>query len=349
MGIPALQIRRLGTYIFRQTLARRRRFPLVLMLEPTFRCNLKCRGCGKVAYPESILDRRLSVEECVTAAEECGAPVVSIPGGEPLTHPDIPRIVAALTARRRFVYLCTNALLAEKRLHEFVPSPYLTFNVHLDGERESHDALVGRPGTFDTAVAAVRSLIARGFRVTTNTTFFAGETPERAGRFFDQVMSLGVEGMTVAPGFGFSGQGSTGLFLSRRQSEELFRKIFARGRGRRWRFNHSSLYLDFLAGQRSYSCTPWGSPTRNVFGWQTPCYLLDDGHVQSYRELLETTDWGRFGPGRDPRCSECRVHCGFEPSAVLDAVRRPWEALRAGARYRSVFAAPAPPPALRDA
>lgn len=342
MGIPTLQKWRIGTYLFRQLLARKKRLPLVLMLEPTFRCNLSCRGCGKIAHSAGVIDRQLSVEECTAAAEECGAPVVSIPGGEPLTHPGISRIVAALTARRRFVYLCTNALLVEKRLPEFTPSPYLTFSIHLDGDRERHDELVGRAGTFDAAVAAIRLLIARGFRVTTNTTFFSGDTPERAGRFFDRVMSLGVEGVTVAPGFGFSGH-DVGTFLSRSQSQQFFRALFDLGRGRGWRFNHSVLYLDFLAGLRTFDCTPWGTPTRNVLGWQTPCYLLEDGTVQSYRELLETTDWERLGPGRDPRCSDCRMHCGFEPSAVLHAVRHPWEALRSGARHRAVSVAPIPP------
>lgn len=341
MGIPALQKKRIGTYILRQTFAGRRRFPLVLMLEPTFRCNLSCRGCGKIDYPDEVLERRLGVEECVAAAEECGAPIVSIPGGEPLTHPEIGRIVSALVARGRFVYLCTNALLAEERIDEFTPSPYLTFSVHLDGEREWHDSLVGCPGAFDAAVAAVRSMVARGFRVTTNTTLFAGETPERAARLFDLLTSLGVEGMTVAPGYGFSGANAPEFFLSRPESEKLFRGIFALGRGRGWRFNQSSLYLDFLAGSRPYTCTPWGSPTRNIFGWQAPCYLLDDGHAASYADLLEGTAWERFGPGRDPRCSDCRMHCGFEPSAVLDTLRHPFDALWAGARYRLLFAASA--------
>ncbi len=336
MGIPVIQQVRIAGHIFSHLLTGDRRFPLVLMLEPLFRCNLQCAGCGKISHPPEIMRRQLSLEECLAASDECGAPVVSIAGGEPLLHPDMPRIVRALARRHRFVYLCTNALLLEKRINAFSPSPYLTFNIHLDGLRERHDALVGRRGVFETAVAAIRMLVARGFRVTTNTTFFGRETPASAARLFDFLTSLDVEGMTVAPGFSYESAAGQDIFLGRAGTKALFGEILRMAPRRPWRFNHSSLYLDFLAGNRDYECTPWGNPTRNIFGWQRPCYLLDDGVAASYRELMDGTEWHKYGVGRDPRCRDCMVHCGFEPSAVLDAVLHPWKmaelALRRAAR-----------------
>ncbi len=332
MGIPAIQQATIGAYVMKQLLKRNRRYPLVLMLEPLFRCNLRCKGCGKIAQPEETLRRQLSVEECVAAAEECGAPVVSIPGGEPLLHPDIVRIVAELTRRKKFVYLCTNAQLLEKRIQEFTPSPYLSFNVHLDGLKERHDLMVCKDGAFDKAILAIRLLVSKGFRVTTNTTFFGGETPENAARFLDFLSSLGVEGMTVAPGFSYEEAADQDAFLDRARAVALFRGILAKAREHKWKFNHSSLYLDFLAGNQAYACTPWGNPTYNLFGWQKPCYLIEDGHAGSYRQLMEETDWNRYGPGRDPRCADCMVHCGYEPTAVVDAVTSPLKALRVSLR-----------------
>jgi hopanoid biosynthesis associated radical SAM protein HpnH len=305
----------------------RRKFPLVLMLEPLFRCNLRCKGCGKISYPDDILKKRLSREDCLAAAEECGAPVVSIAGGEPLMLPDIPQIIEEFAGRKKFVYLCTNALLLPKRIDEFRPSPYLTFNIHLDGLAERHDALVCQPGVFDRAVSAIRSLLARGFRVTTNTTFFGDETPAAAVRFFDFVADLGVEGMTVAPAFGYEAARDQEHFFGRQATQTFFRRILEIGRSRRWRFNHSPLYLEFLAGKRHYACTPWGNPTRNIFGWQRPCYLLDDGYADTFDELMLTTRWDQYGVESDRRCQDCMVHCGFEPSAVLDIVKNPLNAL----------------------
>jgi len=306
---------RLGGYIIKQMLKGRSKFPLVLMLEPLFRCNLNCKGCGKIAYPGEILNRQLSVKECGAPVEECGAPVVSIPGGEPLLHPDIAVIVRELTARKKFVYLCTNALLVEKRIKEFEPSPYLTFNIHIDGLKERHDALVCAKGVFDKAVVAIRLLISGGFRVTTNTTFFDGETPENAARLLDFLTSLGVEGMTVSSAFSYEKASDREHFLTCDGTRALFQRIFNIGKGRGWQFNHSSLYLDFLAGNQDYECMPWGNPTRNILGWQRPCYLLDDGFAATYKELMENTDWGKYGVGKDPRCTDCMVHCGFEPTA----------------------------------
>ncbi len=298
------------------------------MLEPLFQCNLRCKGCGKIAHSGEILSKKLSLQECVSSSEECGAPVVSIAGGEPLLLPDIHLITGELTARKKFVYLCTNALLLTRRMDDFSPSPYLAFNIHLDGLRERHDALVCQQGVFDQAVAAIRLLISKGFRVTTNTTFYDGESPEIAARFLDFVTSLSVEGMTIAPGFSYETAAAQDQFLGRSGTIRFFRDLFELGKDRNWVFNHSGLYLDFLAGKQKYECTPWGNPTRNIFGWQKPCYLLDDSHVAGYRELMETTDWTRYGVGGDPRCTDCMVHCGFEPSAVLDSVRHPFKLIK---------------------
>ena len=323
MSIPLIQKTRIGYYIIKQLLSGRQRFPLVLMLEPLFRCNLRCKGCGKIAYSEDLLAKQLSVAECVAAVEESGAPVVSIAGGEPLLHPDLHLIVEQLVARKKFVYLCTNALLVSKRIEAFKPSPYVTFNIHLDGMRERHDVLVCRPGVFDRAVTAIRMLISKGFRVTTNTTFYGGTSPEEAARFFDFLTSLDIEGMTVASGFGYEAAADQDHFLGRNGTFAFFQRLFDIGQARNWRFNHSRLYLDFLAGKLDYECTPWGTPARNIFGWQRPCYLLNDGYADSYHELMETTDWTKFGVGRDPRCADCTVHSGFEPSAVMDMAQHP--------------------------
>jgi len=325
VAIPFIQKKRIGAYLIGQLLMKRARFPLVLMLEPTFRCNLQCSGCGKISRPGEVLDRRLSIEDCIDAVAQCPSPVVSIPGGEPLLLGDMPEIVSALVSRKKFIYLCTNGLLVEKRIEDFTPSPFLTFNIHVDGLRDRHDTLSGRTGVFDKAVSAIGLLRSKGFRVTTNTTLYRGETPERAVRLFDFLTSLGVEGMTVAPAFGYEKASSDpSAFLSRSEAADLFDRIFRIGGEKRWPFNHSSRYLQFLAGHRSFRCTPWGTPTRNVFGWQRPCYLIEDGFAKTFRELMETTDWQAYGAGRDPRCTDCMVHCGHEPSAVLDSLIHPF-------------------------
>lgn len=328
MGIPLIQQLRVGAYISKTVLLKKQtRFPLVLMLEPLFRCNLSCAGCGKIAYPEEILDRRLSAGECLEAAEECGAPIVSIPGGEPLIHPEISHIVEGLVAQKRFVYLCTNAILLEDRLAQFNPSPYLTFSVHLDGLRERHDARVCREGIFDRAVRAIRAAQRRGFRVTTNTTLYDGEPPEHTARFFDYVTDLGVEGMTISPGFEYEQATDQEAFLRRNATKRLFSELFRMQNGKRWVFSQSSLYLDFLAGNQDYNCTPWGNPTRNIFGWQRPCYLLNEGHTPSFRELMQETDWSQYGHQKNPKCANCMVHSGYEPTAVVDTIRNPIKAL----------------------
>ncbi len=329
MGVPLIQQYRVARYILEQKFHRRKRYPLVLMLEPLFRCNLACAGCGKIDYPDEILNKRLSVEECLQAIDECGAPIVSIAGGEPLIHKDLPKVIQGFVQRKKFVYLCTNALLLDKRMGDYSPSPYLTFSIHLDGTRERHDASVCREGVFDKCVEVIKKARDRGFRVTANCTLFQGESAEEVAEFMDTAMALGVEGVTISPGYGYERAPRQDVFLKRKTSMQLFRRVFDLGRGRKWRFNQSPLYLDFLAGNQSYQCTPWGNPTRNVFGWQKPCYLLvGEGYATSYRALMEETEWERYGAGRNPKCNDCMVHCGYEATAVEDAFRRPWQALR---------------------
>jgi len=320
MGVPLSQVWTVTRYVLTQRLRGRTRYPLVLMLEPLLRCNLACAGCGKIQHPPDVLRRQLTVEQCRAAARECGAPVVSIPGGEPLLHPEIDQIVRALVADRRFVYLCTNGLLLESALARFRPSRYLCFSVHLDGLREDHDRAVSRRGVYETAVRAIRAALARGFRVTTNTTLFAGVDPPRMRAFFDTVMQLGVEGMMLSPGYSYRRAPDQDHFLARADTQDLVRRLLA-GRKRSWQFNQTPLFLEFLQGKWDLECTPWGNPTYNVFGWQRPCYLLDDGYCRSFRELMETTDWAAYGHrSGNARCQDCMVHCGYEPSAVRETL-----------------------------
>ncbi len=328
MSVPLRQQIRVGAYILKQRLLGRARYPLVLMLEPLFRCNLACPGCGKIDYPDEILNRRLSVAECITAAEECGAPVISIPGGEPLLHKEIGEIVAELVKRKRFVYLCTNALLLEKKLHLFKPNPYLTFSVHLDGLETEHDHAVDQTGVFKRAVKAIEAVKTAGFRVNVNCTLFDNAQPDRVAEFFDYVTALGVEGITVSPGYAYERAPNQEHFLNRQQTKNLFRDIFRRGKGRKWEFSQSTMFLDFLAGNQTYHCTPWGNPTRNIFGWQRPCYLLNEGYARTFRELMDETEWETYGTGNYEKCANCMVHCGYEATAVNDTVRRPLKALR---------------------
>ena len=330
MAVPLIQQLRVGAYILKQKLTGTRRYPLVLMLEPLFKCNLACPGCGKIDYPKPILDRRMSVEECLEAVDECGAPIVSIPGGEPLIHKQMPEIVKGIVARKKFVYLCTNALLLKKRMKDYTPSAYLTFSVHLDGLGKDHDKAVAQDGVFDIAIAAIRQAVARGFRVTINATLFNNAKPEETARFFDFVMTLGVESITVSPGYAYERASGQEHFLNRTQTKNLFRDVFRLGRqkGRNWVFNQSTLFLDFLAGNQRYHCTPWGNPTRNVFGWQKPCYLIAEGYAKTFAELMETTDWSAYGTGAYEKCADCMVHCGYEPTAVADTIAHPFKALK---------------------
>ena len=349
MGVPLIQQLRVGSYLVKQKLLRRKRYPLVLMLEPLFQCNLACAGCGKIAHPSDILRRRLTVDEALQAVDECGAPVVSIPGGEPLIHDEMPEIVAGIIERKVFVYLCTNALLLGRKIDDYRPSPYFTWSIHLDGNRERHDASVCQEGVYDRAVAAIRLALDRGFRVTINCTLFTGEDPDEVAAFFDKVMAMGVGGITISPGYSYSLAPQQDVFMGRRESKELFRDIFRRGRenGRRWRFNQSSLFLDFLAGNRDYRCTPWSNPTYNVFGWQRPCYLLvEEGYASSFAELMEGTEWERYGTGRNPKCDNCMAHCGYEGTAVDDTLRHPFAALRVARRGPATEAPMVPDPPI---
>jgi hopanoid biosynthesis associated radical SAM protein HpnH len=321
-----------ASYVVRQRLAGRERYPLVLMLEPLYRCNLSCAGCGKIQYPSHVLKRQLSFEDCMRAVDECPAPVVSIPGGEPLLHPEIDRIVAGLIERRKYVYLCTNALLLEKKLPLFEPSKYLSFSVHLDGEGADHDAAVCLDGVYERAVRAIRVALERGFRVTTNTTLFDNADPQRVADFFDAAMDLGVEGMMVSPGYAYEKAPDQEHFLARERTVDLFRRVLGRGGRRRWRFNQSPLFLEFLTGARHFDCTPWGNPTYSVFGWQRPCYLLQEGYAQSFEELMRDTAWSEYGHASgNPACRDCMVHSGFEPSSVSEGFSS-WRGFAAMAR-----------------
>lgn len=316
MGIPVSQMWTVATYVIRQKLAGRRQYPLVLMLEPLFRCNLACAGCGKIQYPAHILKKQLTPEQCFDAVEQCGAPMVSIPGGEPLLHPDIDKIVEGLVARKKYIYLCTNALLLKEKIHLFKPSKYLTFSVHMDGQRDHHDFAVCREGGYDIAVEAVREAVQRGFRVTTNTTLFDGADAKSVRAFFDEMMALGVEGMMLSPGYSYDKAPDQQHFLGRGRTRKLFRNILS-NRKKSWVFNQSPLFLEFLMGRRHYACTPWGMPTFNIFGWQKPCYLLADGYADTFQELIDTTSWASYGTeSGNPKCANCMVHSGYEASAV---------------------------------
>ena len=318
MGVPVSQMWTVVTYVLRQRAAGRKRYPLVLMLEPLFRCNLACAGCGKIQYPAHVLKMNMTPEQCFAAVEECGAPMVSIPGGEPLMHPEIDKIVEGLVARKKYIYLCTNALLLKEKLHLFKPSKYLSFSVHLDGDKEHHDFSVCKEGGFELAVEGVREAVQRGFRVTTNTTLFDGADPKSVRDFFDEMMALGVEGMMLSPGYSYDKAPDQQHFLGRARTRRLFNAILS-NRKAAWKFNMSPLFLEFLMGKRHYACTPWGMPTFNLFGWQKPCYLLQDGYADTFAELMEDTNWENYGTeSGNPKCANCMVHSGYEASAVHD-------------------------------
>ena len=333
MSVPIRQQFDIALYMIKQKIMGNKRYPLVLMLEPLFRCNLACAGCGKIDYPDEILNQRLSVEECLKAVDECGAPVVSIPGGEPLLHREMPEIVKGIIAKKKYVYLCTNALLMDKKMDQYAPSPYFTWSVHLDGGPEDHDRSVCQDGVYVKAEAAIRKAIERGFRVNINCTVFNNASPERQAAFYDRMMEIGLNAITLSPGYAYERAPDQGHFLSRETSKNMFRDIFRLGKERakqgktKWRFSQSSLYMDFLSGNQSYECTPWGNPTRNIFGWQRPCYLLGEGYARSFQELMETTEWDKYGTGKYEKCADCMVHCGYEPTAAEDAISHPLKSL----------------------
>ncbi len=347
MPVPVRQQIDVGLYILKQKLKGNKHYPLVLMLEPLFRCNLACAGCGKIDYPDEILNKRMTVDECLNAAEECGAPIVSIPGGEPLLHKEIDQIVAGLIKQKRYVTLCTNALLLEKKLHLFTPSPYLNFSVHLDGDQQDHDRSVCQDGVYEKAEAAIIKALKAGFRVNINCTLFNNAVPERVANFFDRMMEIGLHDITVSPGYAYERAPDQQHFLTRSTTKTIFRDILRFGKERKkqgkqeWRFSQSPLFMDFLAGNQTYECTPWGLPTRNIFGWQRPCYLLGEGYAKTYKELIETTEWEKYGTGRYEKCADCMVHCGYEPTAANDAFKNPlkfiWTTLR-GPKTEGPFA-----------
>ncbi|MCK6452345.1 MAG: adenosyl-hopene transferase HpnH [Alphaproteobacteria bacterium] len=333
MGVSLISQIRIGAYLLKQRIKGNKRFPLVLMLEPLFRCNLACAGCGKIDYPDEILNKRLSLKECLDAVDECGAPAVAIPGGEPLLHKEIGEIVAGIVARKKFVSLCTNALLLEKKIDLFKPSPYLIFSVHLDGDEGQHDKSVCQEGVYKKAVGAIRLAKSKGFRVGINTTLFDGTDPKRIADFFTYVTEeLKIDGITVSPGYAYERAPDQQHFLNRQKTKKLFRDIFRHNTGKKWPFSNSTLFLDFLAGNQSYECAPWGMPARNVFGWQRPCYLLGEGYAASFKELMEETDWEKYGTGKYQKCADCMVHCGYEATAALDAVGNPLKAMAVSLR-----------------
>jgi hopanoid biosynthesis associated radical SAM protein HpnH len=338
VSVPLRQQFDVALYIIKQKLRGNKRFPLVLMLEPLFRCNLSCAGCGKIDYPDAILNQRLSVEECLKAVEECGAPIISIPGGEPLLHHEIGEIVKRLIDKKKYVTLCTNAQILEKKIHLFEPSPYFNFSVHLDGGREDHDRSVGLKGAYERAEAAIKVALAKGFRVTINCTLFNTAAPERVADFFDHMMELGLHDITVSPGYAYERAVDQQHFLTREATKKMFREIFRLGKERvkagkpKWRFSQSPLFMDFLAGNQTYECMPWAIPGYSIFGWQRPCYLIGEGFTKTYKELIEATDWGKFGSGRYEKCANCMVHCGYEPTAAEDAFSNPFKMLMVALR-----------------
>ncbi len=335
MGIPLKQQIKVGLYLLKKKITFQKKYPLVLMLEPLFQCNLACAGCGKIDYPNDILKQRVSLEQAIQAVDDCGAPIVSIPGGEPLIHQEMPAIVEALVKRKKFVYLCTNALLLIKKLDDYKPSVYLTFSVHLDGNQKRHDESVCREGVYVKAVEAIQEALKRGFRVSINCTLFNQEDPKEVADFFDEVTKLGIEGITLSPGYSYDHAPRQDVFLGRKSSKELFRAIFAHKKDRKakWPISHSALFIDFLCGNQTYQCTPWSNVTYNVFGWQKPCYLLvDEGNTPSYQKLMDETPWENYGVGKNPKCDNCMAHCGYEGSAVNDTFAHPLKALWASLR-----------------
>ncbi|MDE8346230.1 MAG: adenosyl-hopene transferase HpnH [Acidocella sp.] len=328
--VPMNQAVKVGAYVLKNHLMGVKRYPMVLMLEPLFRCNLACSGCGKIDYPSEILNQRLSVADAIAAARECPAPIIAIAGGEPLLHREMPQIVDAYLKMGKFVILCTNALLLEKKIDQYKPHKNFCWDIHLDGDKDMHDKSVDQDGVYERAVEAIKLSKSKGFRTSINCTLFEGADPDRVASFFDTVAGLGVEGVMTSPGYAYERAPDQEHFLNRTRTKELFRAIFKRGqaskkRGVTWKFTQSPLFLDFLAGNQSYACTPWGNPTRNVFGWQRPCYLLGEGYASSFKELMDTTEWDKYGVGNYEKCSDCMVHSGFEASAVIDSVKKPWK------------------------
>ena len=329
MSLPLSPLVRIGAYTLKQHL-KGGKYPLVLMLEPLLRCNLACPGCGKIDYPDPILNQRLSFDQCMEAIEECGAPAVSIAGGEPLLHREMPKIVQGYIAKKKFVILCTNALLMKKKIDDYAPSPFFTWSIHLDGDKQMHDHAVDQDGTYEVAIEAIELAKSKGFRVQVNCTVFDGANAERLAGFFDEMEKRGVE-ITISPGYAYERAADQEHFFNRERTRNFFRDVFRKGDGgKAWSFTNSPLFLDFLAGNQTYECTPWSMPLRTVFGWQKPCYLLGEGYVDTFKELMEGTDWDQYGVGRYEKCADCMVHCGFEGTAATDSIRHPLKMAKIG-------------------
>jgi hopanoid biosynthesis associated radical SAM protein HpnH len=328
--VPLTQALNVGAYVLKQHLKGNKRYPMVLMLEPLFRCNLACQGCGKIDYPSEILNQRISVTDAIQAAKECPAPIIAIAGGEPLLHREMPEIVDAYLKMGKYVILCTNALLLEKKIDQYKPHKNFCWDIHLDGDKQMHDVSVDQDGVYERAIDAIKLSKSKGFRTSINCTLFEGADPDRVAAFFDMIADMDIEGVMTSPGYAYERAPDQEHFLNRTRTKQLFREIFKRGReskkrGKTWKFTQSPLFLDFLAGNQTYACTPWGNPTRNVFGWQRPCYLLGEGYAATYAELMESTDWDKYGVGNYEKCSDCMVHSGFEATAVMDSVKKPWK------------------------
>ncbi|MFZ1934019.1 MAG: adenosyl-hopene transferase HpnH [Thermoguttaceae bacterium] len=321
MRFPFSLTRSMTSYLLRKRLAGEKKFPLVLMLEPLHACNLSCTGCGRIREYADTMHSRLSIERCLAAADECGAPIVSVCGGEPLIYPEIEVLVESLIMRRKHVYLCTNGTLLAKKIHGLRPSSRLLINVHLDGMEATHDRMVERPGVFEEAIHGIVAAKSAGFIVCTNTTVYRDTDMDEIAVLFDYLHELDVDGFMISPAFGYAAvrdvapTSAADIFMTRDEVHAKFRS--ARATLKRFRLTASPIYMEFLRGERDLTCAAWANPTYNVRGWRGPCYLLGDAHYKTYRELVEATDWSHLGPGGDPRCQHCLTHCGFEPAAVL--------------------------------
>jgi hopanoid biosynthesis associated radical SAM protein HpnH len=320
MRFPLKLTSRLTGYILKNKLARADKFPLVMMLEPLHACNLTCTGCGRIREYKTTISDMLTVEQCLAAAEDCGAPVVSICGGEPLLYPEIGRLVKELLKRDRHIYLCTNGMFIRKRLREFQPNSSFFFNVHLDGMEKTHDLCVERDGVFREAVEAIKAAKAAGFLVCSNTTIYKETDLYEIAELFDFLTELGVDGFMLSPAYSYASVQTRDIFMSREQIQQKFRLACALLD--RYNLMTSPIYLEYLRGERELTCTAWANPTYNPRGWKGPCYLITDNHHSTFDQFIRNTPWEKYGYGRDPRCEDCMVHVGYEPSAVLSAHRR---------------------------
>ena len=302
-------------YLTRKGLSGDKKFPLVMMLEPLHACNLTCTGCGRIREYKSTINEILTVEECMAAVDDCGAPIVSICGGEPLIYPEIGRLASEILARKKHIYLCTNGMFIRKRLADFKPTSRLFFNVHLDGLEKTHDICVERDGVFREAIEGIKVAKAAGFLVTSNTTIYKETDIEEIAELFAYLQTLGVDGHMLSPAYSYGAVMTKEIFMSRAEIREKFQQASALLE--RYNIVTSPIYMEFLRGERELMCTAWGNPTYNPRGWKGPCYLITDEHHKTFRELIDKTPWEKYGKGRDPRCEDCMVHAGYEASAVL--------------------------------